>query len=170
MLFRIGCQAGTYVRKFVHDFGIKIKAGAHMAELVRTRVAGFSYNDWVTLHDLKDAYVLWKEEGREEMLRKCIRPIEDAVSHMPKIWVRDSSVDTLAHGAALAVPGIAKLHSGIMRGENVAVMALKNELVLVGKAVMGSDEMIREENGIAVESWKVFMERGIYPKFSKGAE
>ncbi|MDI6737198.1 MAG: RNA-guided pseudouridylation complex pseudouridine synthase subunit Cbf5 [Nanoarchaeota archaeon] len=170
VLFRMGCQAGTYVRKFVHDFGLKLGIGAHMAELIRTRVAGFTDRGMVSLHDLKDAYTLWKESGRKDCIKKCIQPMEKAVEHLPKVWVLDTTVDTLCHGASLSVPGIAKLHTGIQKDDIVAVMTLKDELVCIGNAVMDSKEIEKNEKGLAVKNWKVFMEPGIYPKFVKKAE
>ncbi|MBU2638644.1 MAG: RNA-guided pseudouridylation complex pseudouridine synthase subunit Cbf5 [Nanoarchaeota archaeon] len=170
VLFRMGCQAGTYVRKFCFDFGLKLGIGAHMAELIRTRVAAFTDKDMVTLHDLKDAYTLWKEDGKDKELRKCIQPMEKAIEHLPKIWVIDSTVDTLCHGASLSVPGIAKLHTGINKNDIVAVMTLKEELVCVGNAIMSSEDIEKNEKGLAVKNWKVFLERGIYPKFVKKAE
>ncbi|HII15244.1 MAG TPA: RNA-guided pseudouridylation complex pseudouridine synthase subunit Cbf5 [Nanoarchaeota archaeon] len=170
VLFRMGCQAGTYVRKFVHDFGLKTETGAHMAELIRTKVAAFTDKDWVSLHDLKDAYTLWKETGNEKKLRECIQPMEKAVAHLPKIWVMDTTVDTLCHGAALSVPGIAKLDSGIQKGDLAVVMTLKDELVSVGNAVMNSEDIMKSEKGLAFKNWKVFMKPDIYPKFVKKKE
>jgi len=166
ILFKIGCQAGTYVRKFVHDFGLALGTKAHMAELVRSKVASHTYENWVTLHDLKDAYTLWKE-GDETELRKLIMPMEMAIDHIPKIWITDNAVDTICHGASLSIPGIAKLHSGIVKGEFVGVMSLKDELVCMGEAMMSSEEIKDNDKGLAVKNWKVFMERDTYPKFVK---
>ena len=36
VLFRIGCEAGMYIRKLVYQIGQKLGTGAHMAELRRT--------------------------------------------------------------------------------------------------------------------------------------
>ena len=167
VLFKIGCQAGTYVRKVCSDLGEKLGTGAHMAELVRTKVASLTSEDWVTLHDLKDAYALWKEEDNEDEIRKAIMPMEKAVEHLPKIWVLDTTVDTLSHGASLSIPGISKLHSKIQQGDYVAVMTLKDELVCIGEALLNSEEIIENEKGLAVKNWKVFMLPDVYPKFVK---
>ena len=42
VLFRVGCQAGTYIRKLCHDIGTALGTGAHMAQLRRTKAAGFT--------------------------------------------------------------------------------------------------------------------------------
>ncbi len=165
VLFRMGCQAGTYVRKYIHDFGLKLGVGAHMAELVRTRAGPFTYGGWVTLHDLKDAYEVWKEKGDESLIRKCVRPAEEAVRSLPKVWVKDNAVDAIAHGASLSVPGVVKLESGIVKDDIAAVMSLKGELLALGTAMLSSEDMLKNERGVAVKVTSVFYERGVYPRF-----
>ena len=115
VLFRMGCQAGTYVRKLCHDVGRRLGVGAHMAELVRTKAGPFSEESWVSLQDLEDAFAFWKEEGNDKFLRHCIKPVEFAVQHLPMVWIQDSAVDSLSHGASLNAPGVVKLHSDIVK-------------------------------------------------------
>ncbi len=165
VLFRIRCEAGTYVRKLISDLGEYMGIGAHMEELRRTRVGNFTEeNNMVRLHDLKDAYDIWKETGKEELLRKVILPVEFAVSHLPWIFIKDSAVSAVCHGANLAVPGICMIEKDIKRGSTVAIMTLKNELVAIGKALLSSDEIMRRKKGIAVKVERVIMPRNIYPK------
>jgi len=164
VLFRIGCQAGTYIRKWVHDFGLSVGTGAHMVELRRTRAGPFDESTLVTLQDLKDAFYYYSQEHDESFLRKIILTPEHAVSHLRKVYVMDSAVDSLCHGAFLKVPGIVKLENGIMKGDIVAVFTMKDELILVGKALMDSDSILSSEKGIAVKTEQVFMDTGTYPK------
>ncbi|MEM4734987.1 MAG: RNA-guided pseudouridylation complex pseudouridine synthase subunit Cbf5, partial [Candidatus Thorarchaeota archaeon] len=57
VLMRIGCEAGTYVRKLCYDIGEVLGVGAHMKQLRRTRVGILREDDHLCkLHDLKDAY------------------------------------------------------------------------------------------------------------------
>lgn len=167
VLFKLGCQGGTYVRKFVFDFGLSLGTQAHMAELVRTKAGPFNYHQWVTLHDLKDAYDIWKESKDETLLRKAIQPVELAVNHLPKIWIFDNAIDTVCNGALLSLPGIVKLESNIEANDLVAVMSLKNELVCIGVVNMNSEMMLSAQKGVAVTETKVFMKPGTYPKFKK---
>ncbi|MDK2853966.1 MAG: ribonucleoprotein complex subunit 4 [Thermococcaceae archaeon] len=165
VLFRVGVEAGTYIRSLIHHIGLALGVGAHMAELRRTRSGPFKEDETlVTLHDLIDAYHFWKEDGIEEYFRKAIQPMEKAVEHLPKVWIRDSAVAAVTHGADLAVPGIVKLHKGIKPGDLVAIMTLKDELVALGKAKMTTQEMLTKTRGIAVDVEKVFMPRDWYPK------
>ncbi len=161
VLMSVGCEAGTYVRKLLHDAGMKLKVGANMAELVRTKAGPFSDKDWVTLQDLEDAFAFWKQDGKEEELRRCIKPPESSVEHLPKVWIHDSAVTPVCHGSSLKVPGIIKLHDFNIEGL-VAVMTLKDELVGIGKAMMKAKDILREQKGIAVKMEKVFMKTGTY--------
>ncbi|WP_461863790.1 RNA-guided pseudouridylation complex pseudouridine synthase subunit Cbf5 [Thermococcus sp.] len=171
VLFRVGVEAGTYIRSLIHHLGLALGVGAHMAELRRTRSGPFKEDETlVTLHDLLDYYHFWKEDGIEDYFRKAIQPMEKAVEHLPKVWIRDSAVAAVTHGADLAVPGIVKLNKGIKRGDLVAVMTLKDELVALGKAKMNTQEMLTKNKGIAVDVDKVFMPREWYPKLWKERE
>ena len=164
VLMKVGCQAGTYIRKLVHDIGQKLGSGAHMSELIRTKAAGFNDKDMWSLQDLTDALEFYKEGKNEKFIRKVILPVERAVSHMKKIWVIDSSVDSLCHGVKLKIPGIAKLNDNIEIEDNVAIMTLKDELVAVGQAKMSSDEIMKNDKGICVAVDQVFMQPGTYAK------
>ncbi|MAG77941.1 RNA-guided pseudouridylation complex pseudouridine synthase subunit Cbf5 [archaeon] len=159
VLFRIGCQAGTYIRKICDDFGKSLNSGAHMQELVRTKAGPFSDKDWVNLHDLKDAF-------EEKELEKVILPVEKGVEHLPKIWIKDNAVDTICHGAQLSLPAVVKFHDDIDINDLVAIMSLKDELICLAKAKMNAINMSLQKKGIVAGNTKVFMERGKYPKFS----
>ncbi|HLC65504.1 MAG TPA: RNA-guided pseudouridylation complex pseudouridine synthase subunit Cbf5 [Candidatus Nanoarchaeia archaeon] len=164
MLFRIGCEAGTYIRKFCHDFGQKLGVGAHMAELRRTRAGPFDESTLFTLQDLTDAYYYYSE-GNDKFLRKVIQPIESGVAHLPKIYAVDGAINSLAHGRNLALPGVAKYESNINKGQMVAIFSLKNELVCLGTSLMSSEEMAHEK-GLAVQVERVFMKPGVYPRIT----
>lgn len=164
VLFRVGCQAGTYIRKLCHDIGLKLKVGAHMSELIRTKAGPFTLDTSVTLQDLEDALWYWKNERNDKFLRRCIQPIESAVKHLAKVWILDSAVDSVCHGAILNVPGIAMLDSGITKGGEIAIMTLKNELVALAIAQKNSEEMMSADNGFAALTSKVFMLPNTYSR------
>jgi H/ACA ribonucleoprotein complex subunit 4 len=163
VLFRVGCQGGTYIRKLIHDIGRNI-GGAHMAELVRTRAGPFTDKDKISLTDLSDALYYYQKEGNEKYLRHCIKPLESAISHLPKIYVLDTTIDSLSHGANLKMPGISKLEKNIKKGKLVAILSLKGELVSLGHSKYNAKDLIEKQKGIAVKTFKVFMNSGIYPK------
>ncbi|NQU79259.1 RNA-guided pseudouridylation complex pseudouridine synthase subunit Cbf5 [Candidatus Woesearchaeota archaeon] len=167
VLFKIGCQAGTYIRKICHDIGKSIGTGAHMAELRRSRAGPFDESTLSTLQDLTDAYWFYKNEDDDKFIRRVVQPVERAVEHLPKVWVADTTVNNLCHGAELAIPGISALESGIEKEDTVAVMTLKQELVALGTAKMTSKEIVKKTKGVAIKTKKVFMNIGTYPKLQK---
>ncbi len=168
VLIKMNVESGTYARKLAYDIGEVLGVGANMRELRRIRVGCFTEKEAVTLQDLKDAYTLYKDYGVEDLLRTYVKPVEYMVRHLPKVWVRDSAVDAICHGAALAVPGIVKLTNNIGKGSLVAIMTLKNELVALGYAEMTSDEIMKvQRGGIAIKTTRVIMKKGTYPPMWK---
>jgi len=167
VLFRVGCEAGTYIRTLCVDIGKKLGVGAHLQELRRTKVGTIDEKDSVILQDLKDAYEMWKEDGYEEEIRRCIKPIERMLDHLPKVVIRDSAVDALCHGASLTLPGVLEVDSDIKRGDTVAVITLKGEAVMVGRANMSTEEMLQKDKGVCVIPERVIMDRGVYPPLWK---
>ncbi|MCS6767173.1 MAG: RNA-guided pseudouridylation complex pseudouridine synthase subunit Cbf5 [Candidatus Nitrosocaldus sp.] len=164
LLLRVLCQAGTYVRKLIYDIGEVLGSGASMVELRRTRVSMLDEDDMVRLHDLYDAYMLWREEGREERLRSMIKPVEYALQHVKAVVVRDSTVDSLCHGAQLAVPGVLRVSRDLRRGDLVGVYTLKGELVALAEAVMSAQEIAEADRGIAFTLKRVIMRPNTYPR------
>ncbi|MEK6887159.1 MAG: RNA-guided pseudouridylation complex pseudouridine synthase subunit Cbf5 [Nanoarchaeota archaeon] len=167
VLFKVGCQAGTYIRTLCVGLGKKLGTNAHMVELRRTKAGPFNEETLITLQDLQDAYAFWKEDKNEKLIRKCVQPMESAINHLPKIWVTDYTVNSLCHGSALNIPGISKLESDAKYDETCAVLTLKNELIAIGKLRMNSNEIMIKEKGIVVLLDAVFMEPGTYPKMIK---
>ena len=165
ILLKVGCEAGTYIRKLCHDMGMALGTGAHMQELRRTKSGPFREDETlVTLHDLKDAFIEWKENNSEKSLRRVIRPMEFGISHLPKIVIRDNAVDAVCHGAELAAPGVLTVESGIEREDPVAIFTLKGEAVSFGIAKQRTMEILKAATGIVATTERVFMEPGTYPK------
>jgi H/ACA ribonucleoprotein complex subunit 4 len=162
ILFRVGCQAGTYIRKLCHDIGDVLGCGAHMAQLIRTRSGGFSWDERVTLQDLSDALHVYKKEGRQDLIRQCLLPPEELVRHLPKLWIIDEAVDSLTHGVPLHTMGVAKTEGDIEPGQMVAVMTLKDELVLIGRAQQTAKNMLQGDR-MAVKTDRVMLASGVYP-------
>ena len=158
VLFRVKCQAGTYIRVLCHQFGKELGTGAHMAELRRTQAGPFTEKDnLITLNDLQDAYYYYQEENNDKFLRYCLQPIENAVSHLPKCWILDTTIESLSHGRDLAIPGISKLDN-FKKNELVAILTLKGELVAIGEALMSAVEINTKEKGLAIKINRVVSE------------
>ncbi len=171
-VLRVDCDAGTYMRKLCWDIGLILGVGAHMRELRRIRTGPFSEDSGllVRMQDLAEAIYRWKEEGSDDLLRRVIVPGELSVCHIPKVIVRDTAVESLVHGAQLAVPGVAAVEEGFGKGDLVALLTLKGELIGLGRAEMPWNEILESKRGIAVKPARIIMERGVYPRAWKKKE
>jgi H/ACA ribonucleoprotein complex subunit 4 len=164
VLFCVGCQAGTYIRKIVYDIGEVLGGGAHMAELRRTRTGPFKEDATLaSLYDLVDAYYFWQEENDERPLRQILHPLEDGVAHLPQITIRDTAVDALCHGADLAVAGVLQLHADIKPGDTVAIHTMKGELVALAIAQQSTKQILEATSGIVAKTTRVVIPAGTYP-------
>jgi tRNA pseudouridine55 synthase len=171
VLMRVGCEAGTYIRKLCYDIGLALGTGANMEELRRSKAGPFREDETlVTMHQLKDAYVTWEETGDEKELRRLILPVEVALRHLPRLVISDKAVDAVCHGAPLAAPGLLSLETDINKGDEVALFTLKGEAVAIAKADLSSLEMLASQTGIVARTERVIMEPGIYPRAWKLSE
>jgi len=89
---------------------------------------------------------------------------------VPKIYVRDSAVDAVCHGANLTAPGVLSLETKINKGLTVAVLTLKGEVVALAKAAASTEDILNMEHGVVAETKRVLMRRGTYPKCWKSGE
>lgn len=171
VLFRVVCESGTYIRTLCVDMGDALGVGGHMQELRRTRTATFDESQLVKMQGLKDAFVALKEDGDEAPLRAVVKPFERMLDHLPKVYVKDSAVDAICHGADIAVPGINRIEGKFGRGAVVAVMTQKGEGIAVGEASMPSGRILESKKGSAINLQRVFMAPGTYPKlWKRGAD
>ncbi len=165
MLLRVLCEAGTYIRKLIYDIGEVLGPGATMIELRRTRVHQFNEDSkLVTLHELANAYSLWSEKQDDSKLRTLIRPIENALSEIKSVVIRDSAVDALCHGAQLAIPGILEVSSDLKKDDLVAIYTQKGEVVALAKTLLSLEEMKENTKGYAFETKRIIMTPNTYPK------
>ena len=163
VLFKVDCDAGTYIRTLCVDIGDALGVGANMRALRRTRSGAMTELDAVTMQDLKDAVVDWKN-GDEKWLRTMIRPMEALLEPLPKVIVKDHAVDAIAHGADLNAPGVVPLDENVEKGSPVAMFTVKGEALGLGTANMSARDMYKAYKGKAVKTVRVFMPEGTYPR------
>jgi H/ACA ribonucleoprotein complex subunit 4 len=169
VLMRILCEAGTYIRKIIYDLGEILGSGATMAELRRTKVSNLSEQGAARLHDLSDAFAIWKESGNDGKLREIVKPIETVLQTVKAVTIRDTAVDALCHGAQLAVPGVLSVPEGMKKGDFVAIYTLKREVVALAEALMSVQEITESSKGIAFSMKRIIMKPSTYPKAWRAA-
>lgn len=172
VLFIVGCEAGTYVRKICTAIGEDLGIGAHMKELRRTKAGVFGESTLVTLNTLRDTFLAYQDcssniekekkkkskeaEKYEAKLRKYIQPPEVLVKHLPKIWVLDQERRFLKHGRNLFCKGISRLDNDVKKDSKTAIMGLRGELLALGTAMLDANN-IMTGSGLAVNIEKVFV-------------
>jgi len=165
LLLRVLCEAGTYIRKLYYDIGEVLGSGGTMIELRRSRVHQFSENSkLVTMHELAIAYSDWKEKGDESKLAKIILPVEHALSEIKSVVIRDSAVDSLCHGAQLAIPGILQISPNLKKDELVGVYTQKGEIVALAESLLDESEIKDSDKGYAFQTKRIIMAANTYPK------
>lgn len=164
VLMRISCDAGTYVRTLCVDMGDLLGCSANMVELRRTRSGRMIEARAHTLQDIRDAYVLWQQNGRGDWLRSMVLPMEVLVEPLPKVVVKATAVDAICHGSNLNVSGVHMLDEDIRKNALVAMMTARGELIALGRMAMSTPKVMVSSSGMAVETTRVFMEPGHYPK------
>jgi H/ACA ribonucleoprotein complex subunit 4 len=100
ILFLVECQAGTYIRKLIHDLGVELKVGAHMLELRRTKAGIFNEKESYTLYDFERAVDEYKK-GNENFLRKMIIPAEIVSILYPVFQIKKEFIKRIIHGSPI---------------------------------------------------------------------
>lgn len=169
VLFRVRCDAGTYIRSLCHHIGFALGTGAHMQELRRTRSGPFSEEQAHTLHELADA-VEQARGGNHSALKALMLQVDETVPDLPKVIIRDSAIDAICHGARLAAAGVVSCDP-FRKGDAIAVLSRSGEFVALGRGLADSSGIRAGSTGLVAESIAVFLKPGTYPKcWTKAAD
>jgi tRNA pseudouridine55 synthase len=103
------CSKGFYIRSLAMDIGESLGVGAHVKELRRTAVAGFTVAKSVTLEQLES---LESPETRQNLLT----PVDRALYHLPKTDLPENCVRFFCHGQTVRTvapftPGLNRLYA-----------------------------------------------------------
>jgi H/ACA ribonucleoprotein complex subunit 4 len=164
-VFRVDCEAGTYIRTLCVHLGLVMGVGAHMQELRRTRSGCMSEDmGMVTMHDVLDAQWVWENEKDDSYLRRVIKPLEILLTDYKRIVVKDSCVNAICYGAKLMIPGLLRYDADIAIDEVVVLMTTKGEAIALGIAQMTAASMQTCDHGVVAKIKRVIMERDTYPR------
>jgi tRNA pseudouridine55 synthase/H/ACA ribonucleoprotein complex subunit 4 len=162
VLFRVQCDAGTYIRSLCHHMGLALGVGAHMVELRRTRSGAFSEQEMHTLHDVQDACSAAKE-GNKTVLSSLILSVDAAVPDLPTVIIRDTAIDAICRGAVLAGVGVISCDE-FKKDQTVAVLSQKKEFICLGRALVPSTSFKPGDTGLVIAPSTVFLPPGTYPR------
>jgi tRNA pseudouridine55 synthase len=97
LTIEVTCSRGTYVRTLVHDMGLALGCGAHLAGLTRTASGEFRLEDAVTLEELS----LAASEGRWQ---EHLQPLDIALSGFPTVRLDQDAARRICLGQAVPAP------------------------------------------------------------------
>lgn len=91
---RVNCSKGTYIRTLCTDIGKKLGCGAHMGELLRTKVGAYTLEESMTLAEL---------EQRKDNLQTICHPIDSVFMNYPAYTVRATAQKAIINGNPIAL-------------------------------------------------------------------
>lgn len=114
---KVRCSAGTYIRTLAEDIGRKLDIGAHLAELRRTRAGKFDISQSLSLGELEK---LEDPAGR-------LRPMQEAVSHLPALNLSEERIAKTKNGLSTRVS-----NAEFKNGQPIQMLDDHENLIAIG--------------------------------------
>ncbi len=150
VIFEMGCQHGTYVRKWISDLGQSLGIVAHMSGLVRLQAGPLKLKDSVNLEKLRAAF-------EKNKIETVVLAPEECIQHLPQVYVDAGALEYISHGSPVFAPGVVAVTSDMKKGDTVAVFDIKSNLLALGLAEVDADEAIKLQKGMVVKTDVVLM-------------
>lgn len=93
---RVVCSAGTYVRVLAESIGERLKTGAHLAALRRTRAGAFRIEDAISLDALE-------EKCKAGAFDALLVSMDAALPSLPFVHLTNEEARRARHGAAVRI-------------------------------------------------------------------
>ncbi len=164
LLTEIECEAGTYVRTMARDLGLLIGMNIELKELRRPKSGRFGLEHSVTMQQLADAIWLWKTNNDQRAMKKILHPVEELLSDLPRIVVKDGAAAALSHGAPLLRPGVVSIAEDLKSGDEVLIVSMKGEAVAIATLSQSSKIIPTMTQGEVAKPTSVIMKEDTYPR------
>ncbi|WHY88098.1 tRNA pseudouridine(55) synthase TruB [Neobacillus novalis] len=115
--FRVSCSKGTYIRTLAVMIGERLGYPAHMSHLTRIQSASYSLNDCLTFEEVEKLMAAGN-------ISTVLRPLETALSHLPKLLINDKVAEKVKNGALLPIPEYLNTSNGPIIAETKDGLAL----------------------------------------------
>ena len=129
--FRVKCEAGTYIRKLIHDLGEELSCGAHMIQLRRTNQGPFSIKQAVKIEKLTQKHII------------AVEKIIPKISSI--IFITKKAEEELKQGKFLEAEDLEKINGDFKKEQVVAAFSNKKVIALI-KPFFNSD-IIKKQKG-----------------------
>ncbi|CAG5097313.1 Similar to Nop60B: H/ACA ribonucleoprotein complex subunit 4 (Drosophila melanogaster) [Cotesia congregata] len=137
-IFKVKCEAGSYVRTICVHLGLFLGTGAQMQELRRNRSGVQSEEDnMVTMHDILDAQWLYENHGDESYLRRVIKPLEALLGEAVALAIALMTSPTMSacdHGVVAKIKRVIMERDAYPRKWGLGPKAsMKKRMIVEGK-------------------------------------
>lgn len=156
----IRCESGTYLRKLFYDMGRLLRSNITLSSIRRLSIGNLKEEQAVTMEDFRNAAEAYKK-GDTDAIRSILVPVEESIARKSLV-VTDEAIHRLCCGSPLHLDRLCELDPGIEPEEVVVIRSLKNEIVCVAQALMSSEEMEKQTEGIAAQVTRVVMDPSTY--------
>ncbi len=126
-VLRVACSAGTYIRTLAEEIGREIGVGAHLTALRRTRAGRFSIDEATRLDEVSEA---------------DLRPVEQAVEHLPEFVLREDRVAKTLNGMSTR-----DLSGTFTEGQQIRMTSPTGELIAIGN-YDDSEKVVKPKVGL----------------------
>lgn len=131
--FKVKCEAGTYIRKLIHDLGQELKVGAQMTQLRRIRQGPFSIRQATKI---------------EKLTKKNIIPAEKLISKVSAIIsITKNAKEKLRQGKFLEAKDIKRIKGKFEKEKVVAAFSGKDVIALV-KPFFNSSKIRKQKDKV----------------------
>ena len=115
--FKVSCSKGTYIRTLAVMIGEILGYPAHMSSLKRIQSASFKIEDCLTFDKIEELM-------KNGEIKSVLRPLETALSHLPKYIINDKVAEKVKNGALLEMPPQFEENDGPIIAETEQGMAI----------------------------------------------
>ena len=142
--FFIHCSKGTYVRSLCADLGRKLRCGATVVALRRTRSGRFKEGDALSLEGLGP-------EEKRVLLQRNLISMEDALRDMPSFVMDGETEQRIRNGHPPTEESLKKqVLPFLEKGNLIQFLSEGNRVVAIGKIQDLPDENLTEEKAIRI--------------------
>lgn len=162
-MFRVSCEAGTYIRSLCTHIGLHLGVKAEMVDLRRTRSGAVKETNLVTMHDVLDAMYLYNEKRDETYLRKVVQPLESLLVNYPRVIIKDSCINSICYGGQLTARGVLR-YGDFKHKDLILLVSPKGEAVALAVALVTSPQLSLMEHGLVCRTKRVIMSKDMYQR------
>lgn len=129
---KVVCTSGTYIRTLAYDVGKKLRCGAHLSSLCRTRVGPFRLQQALTLKEL---------QGRAASISDSLISIEETFNHLPCLIAKNDFKDGIKNGMQLKAYHLSSVEKEFTEGQRLTLKDESGNILAIGDSLVSSEQI-----------------------------